>query len=146
MPELEGFGLLLSGSYTDSEVKETASSEPTKLPGLSEKVVNTTVYYENNGFSVRASARYRSDFLGEVTGLSLSRQTVNVVGETVTDAQIGYDFSQSEFADLQGLSVLFQVSNLTNEPFVTYYNGDERQVRDFQNYGRNFMFGISYKL
>ncbi len=146
MPELEGFGLLLSGSYTDSEVKETASSEPTKLPGLSEKVVNTTVYYENNGFSVRASARYRSDFLGEVTGLSLSRQTVNVVGETVTDAQIGYDFSQSEFADLQGLSVLFQVSNLTNEPFVTYTNGDERQVRDFQNYGRNFMFGISYKL
>ncbi len=146
MPELEGFGILMSGSYTDSEVRENDMAEPTSLPGLSEKVVNTTVYYERNGFNVRASARYRSDFLGEVTGLSLNRQTVNVVGETVTDAQIGYDFSQSDFADLHGLSVLFQVSNLTNEPFVTYLNGDERQVRDFQNYGRNFMFGISYKL
>jgi iron complex outermembrane recepter protein len=41
---------------------------------------------------------------------------------------------------------LFQVSNLNNEPFVTYQNGDERQVRDFQNYGRNFMLGVSYKL
>jgi iron complex outermembrane receptor protein len=143
---LTGFGAILSGSYTDSEVKENATSAPTALPGLSEKVVNATLYYENSGFEVRTSARYRSDFLGEVTGISLTRQTVSVQAETVIDAQIGYDFSDSGIEGLEGLSVLFQVSNLNNEPFVTYQNGDERQVRDFQNYGRNFMLGVSYKL
>lgn len=143
---LSGFGAILSGSYTDSEVKEKADSQATKLPGLSEKVVNATLYYENSGWEVRTSARYRSDFLGEVTGLSLSRKTVDVKAETVVDAQIGYDFSQSSFEGLEGLSVLFQISNLTNEPFVTYADGDQRRVLDFQNYGRNFMLGVSYKL
>lgn len=145
-PALEGFGMLLSGSYTNSKVKETASSVPMSLPGLSEKVANATLYYEMNGWQVRTSARYRSEFLGEVSGESLTRVYDMVLGETVVDAQIGYDFSQSDFDELEGLSVLFQVSNLTNEPFVTYRDGDTRKIRDFQNYGRNFMFGISYKL
>ena len=46
---------------------------------------------------------------------------------------------------MQGLSILATGSNLTNEPFITFYNGDERQVRDHQNYGRNFMLGVNYK-
>src|SRR3546814_1673898 len=62
--------------------------------------------------------------------------------EFVVDAQIGYTFQGGA---LEGLGVLFQASNLTNEPFVTYYNNDPRQIRDYQNYGRNFMAGITYK-
>lgn len=143
---LDGFGMLVSGSYTNSKVRETSTSDAMSLPGLSEKVVNATLYYERNGWQVRSSARYRSEFLGEVSGTSLSRVYDMVKAETVVDAQIGYDFSQSGIESLYGLSVLFQVSNLTNEPFITYRDGDERKIRDFQNYGRNFMFGISYKL
>ncbi|MEZ9540172.1 TonB-dependent receptor [Shewanella sp. 10N.286.51.B8] len=142
---LEGFGTVLSGSYNDSEVKETADSEPTTLPGLSEKTFNATVYYENSGFEARVSSRYRSDFLGEVTAISLTRQNVNVKAETVVDAQIGYDFSESGIDALYGLSVLFQVNNLTNEPFTSYTGEDARHVRDYQNYGRNFMLGANYK-
>ncbi|MGZ9898427.1 TonB-dependent receptor [Shewanella gaetbuli] len=142
---LEGFGTVLSGSYNESEVKETADSEPTTLPGLSEKTFNATVYYENSGFEARVSSRYRSDFLGEVTAISLTRQNVNVKAETVVDAQIGYDFSESGIDALYGLSVLFQVNNLTNEPFTSYTGDDARHVRDYQNYGRNFMLGANYK-
>ncbi|MDO6640829.1 TonB-dependent receptor [Shewanella sp. 5_MG-2023] len=142
---LEGFGTVLSGSYNDSEVKETSDSEPTTLPGLSEKTFNATVYYENSGFEARVSSRYRSDFLGEVTAISLTRQNVNVKAETVVDAQIGYDFSESGIDALYGLSVLFQVSNLTNEPFTSYTGDDARHVRDYQNYGRNYMLGANYK-
>lgn len=58
------------------------------------------------------------------------------------DAQIGYTFNEGS---LKGLGILLQGSNLTNEPFVTYYNNDKRQVRDYQNYGRNIMLGITYK-
>ncbi|MCW3173962.1 TonB-dependent receptor [Shewanella subflava] len=142
---LEGFGTILSGSYNDSEVKETPDSEATTLPGLSEKTFNATVYYENSGFEARVSSRYRSDFLGEVTAISLTRQNVNVKAETVVDAQVGYDFSESGIDALYGLSILFQVNNLTNEPFTSYTGDDQRLVRDYQNYGRNYMLGANYK-
>lgn len=62
--------------------------------------------------------------------------------EVVVDAQIGYTFNEGRY---KGLGILLQASNLTNEPFMTYYNDDKRQVRDYQNYGRNFMIGITYK-
>ena len=58
------------------------------------------------------------------------------------DAQIGYTFHSGM---LEGLGILLQGSNLTNEPFITYYNNDPRQVRDYQNYGRNFMAGLTYR-
>ena len=112
------------------------------MPGLSKWVVNSTVYYEKNGFQVRASGRYRSDFLAEVSGLSLVRDRVMAASELVFDAQIGYTFNNGP---LKGLGILLQGSNLTNEPLVTYYNDDKRQVRDYQNYGRNFMLGVTYK-
>ncbi|GGP84423.1 TonB-dependent receptor [Shewanella ulleungensis] len=143
--QLEGFGTILSGSYNDSEVKETSDSAATTLPGLSEKTFNATVYYENAGFEARISSRYRSDFLGEVTAISLTRVNVNVKAETVVDAQIGYDFTESGIDALYGLSVQFQVNNLTNEPFTSYTGEDARHVRDYQNYGRNFMLGANYK-
>lgn len=138
---LDGFGFLASASYTDSSVKE-GGADPIKMPGLSKWVVNSTVYYEKNGFQARASARYRSDFLAEVSGLSLVRDKVMAASEVVFDAQIGYTFNEGT---LKGLGILLQASNLTNEPFVTYYNNDKRQVRDYQNYGRNIMLGVTYK-
>ncbi|WP_369027046.1 TonB-dependent receptor [Qipengyuania sp. RANM35] len=138
---LDGFGVLGSGSYTHSRVREGGAA-PISMPGLSKWVLNGTVYFEKNGFQARASARYRSKFLAEVSGLSLARDRVMARSETVIDAQIGYTFQDGM---LEGLGVVLQGSNLTNEPFITYYNNDIRQVRDYQNYGRNFMAGITYK-
>jgi len=80
-----------------------------------------------------------------VTKISLQRENVNIKAETVVDAQIGYDFTESGIDALYGLSVQFQVNNLTNEPFTSYTGDDQRLVRDYQNYGRNFMLGANYK-
>ena len=140
-PALEGFGLQFSASQTSSEIKPDGVNA-TALPGLSETVVNTTIYYENNGFQVRASNRYRSDFLGEVAGFGNGRTLRSVGEERVVDAQIGYQF---ESGPLGGLSFLAQVNNLTDEPFYTFQNGDERQVIDHQTYGRSFLVGLSYR-
>ncbi|MBW3138212.1 TonB-dependent receptor [Ferrimonas balearica] len=141
---LSGFGASVNYSYTDSEVKETSDSEPLELPGLSEDVINSSVYYEDYGFQVRVSARYRSEFLGEVSGLSLARDKRYVDAETLVDAQIGYDFSYSGIAALEGLTLLIQGLNLTDEPFKTYENDDKRLVRDYQSYGRTILVGGSY--
>jgi iron complex outermembrane receptor protein len=139
---LDGFGVLLSGSYSKSSVRLGSDVPKTTLPGLSKWVVNSTLYYEKYGFQARASTRYRSEFLAEVSGLSLVRDLVSAKGEFIVDAQIGYEFQSGS---LKGLSILASGYNLTNEPFVTFQNGDERQIRDHQNYGRNYMLGVSYK-
>ena len=140
-PGLDGFGITGAASYTKSRVYEGGAA-PITMPGLSRWVVNGSVYYEKNGFQVRGSARYRSSFLAEVAGLSLAREKIQARAEMVVDAQIGYTFQSGP---LEGLGILLQGSNLTNEPFVTYYNNDVRQVRDYQSYGRNFMVGFTYK-
>ncbi|WP_035387358.1 TonB-dependent receptor [Ferrimonas senticii] len=141
---LSGFGVILSSAFNDSAIKETSDAEEIEMPGLSKTVVNGTFYYEDYGFSARISARYRDDFLGEVTGLSLRREFHYVAAETVVDAQIGYDFSEAGIAGLEGLNVFLQATNLTDEPFTTYTNEDKRQVRDYQVYGTNYMLGLSY--
>ncbi|OYX35177.1 MAG: TonB-dependent receptor [Brevundimonas subvibrioides] len=140
-PALEGFGAQFSISQTESEITPDGVNT-TPLPGLSETVANLTVYYENDGWQLRASNRYRSDFLGEVAGFGNGRTLRSVAEESVVDAQIGYEFQSGI---LEGASVLFQVNNLTDEPFVTFNNGDERQVIDYQTYGRTFLIGLNYR-
>ncbi len=140
-PALEGFGAQFSISYTESEI-EPDGVNPTPLPGLSETVANLTVYYEKNGWQLRASNRYRDDFLGEVAGFGNGRTLRSVAAENIVDAQIGYEFQSGI---LEGASVLFQVNNLTDEPFKTFENGDERRTIDFQRYGRTYLFGINYR-
>ncbi|WP_292120924.1 TonB-dependent receptor [Brevundimonas sp.] len=141
-PALEGFGALFSASATDSEVQPDPNEAPTTMPGLSETVMNGTVYYERYGFQSRVSARYRSDYLGEVAGFGNGRTLRSVAAETVVDAQVGYEFQSGP---LEGLSILAQVNNLTDEPFKTFENGDERRTIDYQSYGRTFAVGMNYR-
>ena len=139
---LRNFGLIISGSFTDSEVKLDAGADPINMPGLSKRVINTTFYYENNGFNARISNRNRSKFLGEVAGLSAARIYRTVDAESVLDAQLGYEFRDGP---LTGLSLLLQANNITDEPFKTYENGDERRTVDYQKYGTTYMVGLSYR-
>jgi iron complex outermembrane recepter protein len=138
---LEGFGVVFNASSTDSDIRPP-NTPGSGLPGLSETVINTTIYYEIGGFEARISNRYRSDFLGEVTGFGAGRELRMVKGESVVDAQLGYRF---ETGALDGLSLLFQANNLTDEAFSTFESGDERRVRDHQVYGRTFLVGLSYR-
>jgi len=140
-PALEGFGLLASYSYTDSEIEPTPGNVQ-QVAGLSERVGNITVYYENGGFEARISNRWRSDFLGEVTGFGAGREFRDVFAESVVDAQIGYEFAGGMF---DGVSIYLQGNNLTDEEFVTGNSNDERLVKDHQRYGATYLAGISWR-
>jgi len=135
---LSGFGLIASASVTKSNV--SFNGQDVTLPGLSEDVYNLTAYYENDRFSVRMSGRYRSEFLGEVSGFGAGRSFRTVDEETVIDGQASWFFG----GKLTGLSLLFQVYNLTDEEFTTFANDDSRQVIDYQQYGRTYLAGVSY--
>ncbi|MEZ9197718.1 TonB-dependent receptor [Shewanella sp. 10N.286.54.B9] len=139
---LEDFGAIASASFTTSDIQPNPDSPSEPLPGLSEDVYNLTFYYENSGFSARVVGRYRSEFLGEVSGFDAGRSFRYNEPETIVDAQISYRFQEGT---LEGLTLLLQANNLTDEPFVTTEEGDEMRVIDYQRYGTNYAFGASYQ-
>jgi iron complex outermembrane recepter protein len=140
---LGGFGLTGGVSYTKTKIQPTPGAPSEDLPGYSKWVANGTAYYENGGFNIRGSVRYRSTFVGEVSGFAANRVRRRAAPETIIDGQIGYDFQEG--SALHGLSLYIQGQNLTDEPFVTANPGDARQVIDYQSYGRRFLAGFTYK-
>jgi iron complex outermembrane recepter protein len=141
-PALEGFGAQVSYSYTDSEITPDPTQAPITIPGLSTHVANLIVYYERYGWSARTSVRYRSDFLGEVAGFGNARVYRQADDETIVDAQLGYTFREGS---LEGLSILLQANNLTDEPFITWESENSERVIDYNRFGRRFLLGFSYK-
>ncbi|WP_213608118.1 TonB-dependent receptor [Pseudoalteromonas sp.] len=142
---LEGFGLIASHTGVEQDLTDQNGNDY-ELPGLSDKIDSLTVYYERHGFQARTSMRKRSDFKGDIYGSGFATQQVDILGETIWDAQIGYDFSEAGIAGLEGLSVQFQVQNITEEPFTSLQGDNALQVRDYQDYGRTYLLGFSYKL
>ncbi|QBF81999.1 TonB-dependent receptor [Shewanella maritima] len=133
-----GLGFSGSYSYTQSEVESITSlggdSVKQSLDGLSDHVANATLFYEYEGFETRISARYRSDFVSEQ--VAINEQVVNFDAETVVDYQASYQVTE-------GLGVLFQVNNLTDEPTKSYF-GTESKTGTIQYFGREFYLGVNY--
>ena len=148
-PALDGFGVVASASFNDSSIKivdpdsaTSVGSGPITLPGLSKRVYNATAYYEKNGFEARISERKRSDFIGEIGNFAGNRTLRYVVGEDVTDAQLGYTFSND--SALHGLTLLLQAYNLTDSPYRTYAQTKDRPL-EYIKWGRTYLLGATYK-
>ncbi|MDE2154676.1 MAG: TonB-dependent receptor [Xanthomonadaceae bacterium] len=141
-PVLNGFGVILTGNRTKSALVYAGNSTPITVPGLSKWVANGTLYYQHNGFEARVSDSYRSNFLGEVSGISASRIEQTLQGGSTYDAQVSYTF---DHGPLNGLTIIAQGSNLSNKTFVTFQNNDPRQALSWESYGRRYEIGISYK-
>jgi iron complex outermembrane recepter protein len=141
-PVLEGFGMIVSAAWNRSAINPTGQKvEP--LPGLSPRVINSTLYYEKYGFSVRVSNRYRGEELGEVPQFDSSLTKKIVKSESLIDAQIGYEFMEGT---LKGLTLNLSGTNLTNTPFVLYDVGTPAfNVLKYEKYGAVYAGTISYR-
>jgi iron complex outermembrane receptor protein len=144
---LDGFGGFASVTYADAEVKNQ-NFNPIPIPGYSDVTWSGDIFYEKYGFRAKLAARYRSGFLSEVQNFDGSLSGANAQPETILDAQIGYTFSK-EGSFLNGVQVLAEVFNLTNEPFVTendLFNAGGQRIGTFPSrhelYGRTFNFTI----
>lgn len=142
---LEGFGLIASHTSVEQDLQDQNGNDY-ELPGLSDKIDSLTVYFERNGFQARTSMRKRSDFKGDIYGSGFATQQVDILGETIWDAQVGYDFADSGIAGFENLSMTFQIQNITEEAFTSLQGDNALQVRDYQDYGRTYLLGVSYKL
>ena len=143
---LTGFGVTGGLGYTETKAFNADGSTST-IPGYSKYVGNLTAYYDNGGFSVRGSMRYRSGFLGDFALFSGGLDRQQVLAETVYDAQIGYDFPKG--SALQGLSLYLQGQNLTNERQATTADVNGAAFPGawlkYQTYGRRYLAGFTYK-
>jgi iron complex outermembrane receptor protein len=137
---LDGFGFIVSGAKNSSSI--TINDEEIDVPGLSTKILNSTLYYEKHGFSARISDRYRGDFLGEIPLFDATLSYNNVSAESLIDAQVGYSIQDGA---MKGLSISLSGTNLTDEPFVlnnldqTPYNFNK-----YQKYGATYALTLSY--
>jgi len=142
---LDGFGVQASHTYSDSSIAiEDSDSNIGKnipLPGLSKHTTNLTFYYEKAGFEARVNQRKRSDFVGEIGNFANNRTLRYVVGESIIDFQVGYNFTQGA---LKGLGLVAQVNNLRNAAYETYAGARNQQL-EYQKYGRTFLVGANYK-
>ncbi|MCM2337442.1 MAG: TonB-dependent receptor [Lysobacter sp.] len=147
---LDGFGTQLNASYTESSIDPDGpgGSSNDTFPGLSKIVANATVYYEKHGFSARLSQRFRDPYRGEYSYIFGQRSYRYTLNEQTIDLQLGYDFPES--SSLSGLSVLFQVNNLNNEPFRTEVSDSNGLglffPEEYTEYGRQYMLGFRYSL
>lgn len=131
-------------SYTDSEISFNAANSGVELtlplPGLSEDVVNATLFYQHNsGFETRAGVRYRSEFISPQTGLN--SQLPFTDDELVVDLQASYEFGVD--GPMAGWKLLAQANNITDEPVATFF-GTPSQTGTIQHFGRQFFLGVSY--
>jgi TonB-dependent receptor len=133
-----GLGMSASYSFTESEITRTLSSSvfSTQLPGLSENVAQATMFWENERFETRISARYRDAFVSQQ--VAVNEQVVNFDSEVVVDFQASYSINEN-------LGVVFQVNNLTDEPTRSYF-GKEDLTGTIQFFGTQYFFGVTYSL
>lgn len=147
---LTGFGVQLNASYTESSIDPDGpgGSSTDTIPGLSKVVVNGTLFYERNGFAARISERYRDQYRGEYGALFGQRTYRYTLSERQLDLQLSYDFQPG--SQLQGLSLLFQVYNLNNEPFRTTVSDSNGMLltfpEEYTEYGRQYLLGFRYSL
>jgi iron complex outermembrane receptor protein len=142
-PSLDGFGITGGVGYTKTRIHDF-NGNVSVIPGYSKWVANLTAFYEKNGFNLRGSMRYRSEFQGDFVLFSGGLDRQFVLAETIYDAQIGYDFPST--SSLSGLSLYLQGQNLTNERQATIaLAGNSDSWLKYQTYGRRFLAGATFK-
>jgi len=117
-------GLLLgaNGTFVDAD---------DKLPNQSDTVGNIMIGFENNSFSTRLSANYKSEtFQFEDSDIAVYQNAA-----TQLDFSSKYHFSDT-------VQFYFNVTNLTDESYYLYH-GNKQYNYQYEQYGRTFELGFS---
>lgn len=135
-----GLGVNASYSHTESDVERSnnlgGAERDIGMPGLSPNNFSATLFYDYEGFSTRVNYRYRDSFVANQ--VAVETQEVFYADESVVDFQASYSFEN-------GVELVFQANNLTDEPSMTYF-GSEAQTGSIQYFGRQYFFGVNYKM
>ena len=131
---LDGFGFqgnlaLLNGSF------DTPTLSNIPFQGLSDTVLNTSLYYEKYGLSARVSYQWRSDWLDTLGGFGSGEHRK---GYDNLDASLRYAVNDR-------LTFFADASNLTNAVYLAYEDNESRPT-EVEQIGRRYMFGVRFAL
>lgn len=138
----DGFGVYANYSYTESSISVLEDDNrigAIPLPGLSKHVFNGVFYYSKDGLEARVGYRHRASY---ATELGDTDRILFTAPESVVDLQLSYTFP--ERSGFEGLELMFQANNITNEPFETFYGNRALQGR-YESFGARYLLGFGYK-
>jgi TonB-dependent receptor len=130
-----GLGFYANYTYVDSEAKYP-DRESTSLPGQSEHVGNLALVYEKYGITTRLSWNYNGKKLLEVGG--------DIEEDIWVDNHAQLDFMFRVQATKK-FSFVFEVINITNEPYTAYENDPDR-IRQQEYYDWWATVGVRFDL
>jgi iron complex outermembrane receptor protein len=136
-----GFGFAANYTYADAEEKRSCPTQVTPydtcikdLVGASKNTYNLVGYYENYGFGARLAYTHRSAFF-----VGLDRSSPQYQDDTgVLSASLSYTINKNISINLDALNL--------NDPILKYYGANEDQPRAFYANGRQYYFGVRFKL
>ena len=109
--------------------------EKLTFPGLSDTIVNASVFYEKYGISARVSYQWRSEYLDTIGGLGIGDGEFRGAYENL-DVTLRYAINEN-------FTVFADLANLTDEIYTAYDGSPEYPV-EVEQIGSRYMFGIRF--
>ena len=145
----EGFGIQSNYTYLDSNAdfsanivgedqsagEEGFAGQSFGLPGISDHVINTTLYYEAHGLTVRLSYNYRTEFLISPAGSEGQPEFIDDFDQI--DAFLGYDITPK-------ITVFAEGINLNNEP-LRRFSQPGNKIELYSDNGYRIFAGVRAK-
>jgi TonB-dependent receptor len=132
---IDGFGLI--ANYT--HVNPAKSTTGFRLANLSEHTANGTLYWENQTFSARLSANYRSAYdQTSVESFFAGPLGHTVKSRTQLDLNLGYNFNEH-------LSFAFAAMNINNAQEEAYL-GNSSRWQETSVTGPSYYLSFQYKM
>lgn len=132
---VDGLGFNANITLLDSEFTTIGGNKFT-LPGTSDVIYNTSVYYETGPLSLRLNYQFRDDWLSTTENDAMAEYWA---AQKRLDLSAKYDLPwQVAGADL---SVYVNANNL-NDAVDVRYSGTDRTPNQVERYGRYYMAGI----
>ncbi|WP_020210169.1 TonB-dependent receptor [Gilvimarinus chinensis] len=132
LPEpFDGFGMQANVAFLDGEFT-TPDGRTTAFPGTSDQVINSSLYYEDFGWSVRLNWQWRDAWLDDIS----------------PDADGDYYWQDTERLDLsiryqitEAIGLYADINNLTDETGIRYQGNETRPV-EIEGFGKRYLFGV----
>ena len=137
---LKQVGFYANYTYTHSKVGNFAiegrENEDLSLPGTPKNIVNTSLYYEGDKLSIRASLNYSDAFIDEVGESAFYDHWYDKA--TYLDMNASYQVSKK-------LRIFAEANNLLNTP-LRYYQGVSERTLQAEYYNTKINFGLKFDL
>lgn len=126
-----------NATLTDStaQIASQGQTRNIALPSQSKQVGNMSIGWQDQKFSIRLAANYKSGFLQEVGAIDTK------VNDLYADAQMYVDLSASYFITPK-VQLTFDAQNITNEKFYAFQNRRSYNAQ-FEQYGPTYRVSLT---